>query len=202
MVRGKLLIVASAILFLVASVASAYTPGVPTGLAGAPGEDTCANCHDNLNNGPGSATITAPSQYSAGETIEVTVDVSHVGQEKWGFTLTALDDSNNPVGDFVVTDAERTQLDIDGGNGRQYMMHTEPGTDTGVLDSSPGWTFQWVAPAARPAVTFYLAALAANDAQGTNGDYTYTATHTSSQLETGLAEPDVTTWGRMKSLYR
>jgi len=200
MVKGKLFFVAVALLFLVASTAQAYTPGVPTGLTGAPGEDTCANCHDNLNTGPGGATITAPTQYLAGETIDVLVDVFQDGQEKWGFELTALDELNEPVGQLVIVDAERTQLDVDGDTGREYVMHTEVGTDTGVLNASPGWAFQWTAPASRASVTFYVAAVAANDGQGTNGDFTYTATLTSSQMQTGLE--DEMTWSRVKSLFR
>jgi hypothetical protein len=191
-----------ALVLLAAAGSYAYTPGVPTGLTGAPGEDTCADCHDNLNNGPGGVTITAQTQYQAGETIDVQVDVFQTGQEKWGFELTALDGSDQPVGQFVLVDPDRTQLDTDGGTGREYVMHTEVGTDTGVPNASPGWVFQWVAPAARASVTFYVAALAANDAQGTNGDYTYTTTLTSTQTETGLAEPDATSWSRMKNLYR
>ena len=113
--RDKLLVILVASVLLAATGALAYTSGVPTGLTGAPGEDTCANCHDNLNTGPGGATITAPGTYSAGETIEVLVDVFHAGQEKWGLEITALDDSNQPVGQFVITDAVRTQLDVDGG---------------------------------------------------------------------------------------
>jgi hypothetical protein len=201
-VREKLIMVVVALVLLAAAGAYAYTSSVPTELTGAPGEGTCANCHDNLNSGPGGASITAPAQYQAGETINVTVDVYHAGQEKWGFELTALDDSNQPVGSFTLLDTDRTQLDIDGGTGREYVMHTEVGTDTGVLNASPGWTFQWVAPAGRPSVTFYVATVAANDGQGTNGDYVYTATHSSSLTQTGLADPDVASWGRIKELYR
>jgi hypothetical protein len=79
-------------------------------------------------------------------------------------------------------------------------MHTEPGTDTGVLNASLGWDFQWTAPASRASVTFYVAAVAANDAQGTNGDFTYTTTLTSDQTETGVNAD--TSWGRVKELFR
>jgi hypothetical protein len=185
---------------LLVVAAQAYTPGVPTGLSGAPGEETCAGCHDNLNTGPGGVSITAPSQYQAGETIDVRVDLWHDGQEKWGFELTALDESDQPVGSFAITDAVRTQLDTDSGTGREYVMHTEPGTDTGVLNASLGWDFQWTAPASRASVTFYVAAVAANDAQGTNGDFTYTTTLTSDQTETGVNAD--TSWGRVKELFR
>ena len=49
-------------------------------------------------------------------------------------------------------------------------------------------------------MTFYLAALAANDGQGTNGDYTYTATLSSAQTQTGLN--DESTWSRIKRMYQ
>ena len=144
------------------------------------------------------STITAPTDYDAGETIDVFVEVFHTGQEKWGFELTALDDSDQPVGQLVLVDTDRTQLDTDGGTGRQYVMHTATGTDTGVPDASPGWLFKWVAPAGRPSVTFYTAAVAGNDGSGTNGDFVYTATLSGTQ--TGLT--DVTTWSRIKRLFQ
>ena len=190
----------SILLLLAATGAQGYTSGVPVGLTGAPGEVTCADCHDNLNNGPGGATITAPTQYQAGETIDVLVDVFQTGQQKWGFELTALDDSAEPVGSFVLVDPDRTQLDTDTETGRDYVMHTALGTDEGVLNASPGWLFQWVAPAGRQSVTFYVAAIAANNGSGTNGDHTYTATLSSTQTETRV--DDETSWGRIKELYR
>ena len=197
--RRVIAILALVSIVAASSTALGYTPGVPTGLTGAPSEETCANCHDNLNTGSGWLTITAPNQYLPGETIDVFVQVGHDGQEKWGFEVTALDGANEPIGSLVVTDALRTQYDSDGGTGREYVMHTEEGTDTGVLDVSPGWSFQWTAPAgARQSVTFYACAVAANDAQGTNGDWVYTQSLTLS--ETGIE--DEITWSRIKWLYR
>ena len=196
--RETVLVLVSGLLLLGSSGAQAFTPSVPTGLTGAPGEGTCADCHDNLNVGSGGVTITAQTEYAAAETVDIVVEVHHQGQVKWGFELTALDDSDQPVGQFVIVDAERTQLDIDGGNGRQYVMHTAAGTDTGVPHSSLGWLFQWVAPAGRPAVTFYTATVAGNDGSGTNGDFVYTATLSSTQ--TGLT--DVTTWSRIKEMFQ
>jgi hypothetical protein len=181
-----------------AGSACAYTSGVPVGLTGAPGEGTCANCHDNLNNGPGSVMISAPGNYSAGETIDVSVQVEHAGQVKWGFELTALNSSNEVIGQLVISDGVNTQLDVDGGNGRQYVMHTEDGTYTGSPDAPPAWDFQWTAPATREPVTFYACAVAANDGSGTNGDFCYT--DVLSLQQTGIE--DETTWGRIKGLYR
>lgn len=196
--REKSFIIVIAIVLLSATCSFAYTSGVPTGLTGAPGEGNCAGCHGNLNTGSGGMAITANTNYSEGETIDVTVDVFHSGQRKWGFELTALDESGQPVGSFVLVDAARTQLDTDGDTGRDYVMHTEVGTDEEVLDASPGWLFQWTAPAGRPSVTFYACAVAANNGQGTNGDFVYTTSLSSDQ--TGVE--DAMSWGRIKGLFR
>jgi hypothetical protein len=185
-------------LVLFVAAAQAYTSGVPTGLTGAPGEGTCANCHDNLNNGAGSVAISAPYEYAAGETLEVTVDVAHPGQKKWGFELTCLDGADEPAGEFIITDPSRTQLDVDDGNGRGYVMHTATGTDEGTTDASPGWTFRWVAPSdSRPQVTFYVCAVAANNAQGTNGDFCYTLA-----LPIDQSPVESSSWGRVKGLFQ
>ena len=197
-VRKTLLFILVASVLLAATWAQAFTSGVPTGLTGAPGEGTCADCHDNLNNGSGAVNITAQTNYAEGEMIDVLVEVHHQGQVKWGFELTALDDSDQPVGQFVLVDTDRTQLDTDGGTGREYVMHTELGTDTGVPHSSLGWLFQWVAPAGRPSVTFYASAVAANNGSGTNGDFVYTTALSSGQ--TGLDSE--TSWSRIKGLFQ
>jgi hypothetical protein len=183
---------------VIPGAALGFSSGVPTGYSGAPGDDTCADCHGNLNNGSGGATITAPYSCSPGDTIEITVDVHQMGQKKWGFELTCLDGQNEPAGSFIVTDPGRTQLDTDGDTGREYMMHTSLGNDSGHMDMCLGWTFEWVAPAgARPEYTFYVASVAANNGSGAGGDYVYTAVHTVSEtpVESG-------SWSRIKQLYR
>jgi hypothetical protein len=182
----------------VAGSAHAYTSGVPTGLTGAPGENTCADCHDNLNNGGGGISISAPYSCAPGETLEISVDMHHMGQHKWGFELTCLDGLDEPCGEFLIHDPDRTQLDMDGDNGRQYVMHTGLGTDEGHMNMCLGWTFEWVAPMDdHPQITFYAAGVAANDGQGTNGDYVYTEA-----LAIEQTPVDASSWGRIKQLYR
>ncbi|UCD63504.1 MAG: T9SS type A sorting domain-containing protein [Candidatus Zixiibacteriota bacterium] len=145
-------------------------------LTGAPGESTCADCHNNLNTGSGSVSITAPADYNPGDTLDITVAVAHTGQSHWGFELTVLDDSDQPVGELLVTDAARTLKSV-AGTGREYVKQTSDGSDAGKGNSTD-WSFQWVAPPADAgAVTFYTASVAANQASGPNGDFTYTTTH-------------------------
>ena len=71
------------------------------------------------------------------------------------------------------------------------------GVPTG-LTGAPGESNCWVAPAGRPGVTFYVFAVAANNDQGTNGDFCYTAAHPSTEIsvEDGLS------WSRIKELYQ
>jgi hypothetical protein len=196
--RKRASVLASVLLVLTAAGAQGYSSGVPTGLTGAPGEGTCANCHDNLNNGSGGVAITAPFEYALGETLEVTVDVHQMSQERWGFELTCLDGLDQPAGQFILTDPARTQLDTDGDTGRDYVMHTTTGTDEGHMHACLGWTFQWVAPTeSRPQVTFYVAAVAANNGSGTNGDYVYTEA-----LPIDQSPVEGSSWGRIKGLFR
>ncbi len=142
---------------------------------GAPGESTCANCHNNLNTGSGSVTIDAPSGFAPGDTLDVTVTIQNQGQQRWGFEFTALDESNLIAGQLLVTDAARTVLST--GGGKQYINHTEQGTDAGTANGT-SWSFRWVAPATPvSSVTFYTAANAADYSGNTNGDSVYTTTH-------------------------
>jgi len=183
-----------------ASLVWAYSAGPPNGRTGAPGELTCAEgCHGNLNTGPGSITIVGPASYQPGDTIDLTVTAVHTGQSRWGFELTALDDSAQPTGTIIVTDALRTQVSTDGGTGRQYIKHTSTGTDAGVANISPGWTFKWASPAGPTgAVNFYAAGNAANNNGFSTGDFIYTdhIRYDENRLPTRSES-----WGGIKSLF-
>lgn len=156
------------------------------GVTGAPGEGTCNQffCHSSfpLNSGDGSFTITAPASYLPGELLTINVDLQDPGQLRWGFELTVLEIATLPVGDIIVTDPMRTQKS---GIFRQYIKHTSAGTDSGVVNISPGWSFQWQAPAiAAGPVTFYAAGNAANGIMFNLGDFIYT---TSTTVDGGAA---------------
>jgi hypothetical protein len=183
---------------LLPGVALGYSSGVPVGLTGAPGEGTCASCHGDLNTGMGGISITAPLTCAPGETLDITVDMHHMGMQMWGFELTCLDGAGEPAGEFICTDPDRTQLDTDGDTGREYMMHTADGTDDGYMNMCLGWSFQWVAPEDyRSEMTFYASGVAANSSQGSNGDYAY------ADLVTSILTPvDEMTWSQVKALYR
>ncbi|MEW6412116.1 MAG: choice-of-anchor V domain-containing protein [Candidatus Zixiibacteriota bacterium] len=155
-----------------------------TGSTGAPGESACS-CHGNLNTGPGSAFISAPDGYAPGETIDITVSVEENGKSRWGFAVTVLDGSDQPVGQMMVTDGARTLMTTEG-SGREYIKQTSTGTDAGTADNT-SWSFQWMAPASDAGqVTFYLAGLASNNGDNLSGDNTYTTSR--SMLVTDVRE--------------
>ena len=196
-----LLAVLAASVFL-AATASAFSSGPPDLMTGAPGEGTCADCHGNLNVGSGYVNATGPAEFMPGDTLDIFIEVAQAGQTRWGFEMTALDGSDQPVGQMLLIDVARTQLSTDLGTGRQYAKHTSLGTDAGVADTSPGWAVRWASPADPvESVTFYVAGNAANNNSFSSGDFIYTATLHYDSTQTAISESPVT-WSRIKSLYR
>jgi hypothetical protein len=185
-----------------AGAAVGFSTGPPDGATGAPGEFTCADCHGNLNVGDGTMTVTAPTSYAPGDTIDVSLKVEQEGQVRWGFELTVLDAADLPVGDIIVTEPTRTQLSIGGVTFRQYLKHTALGTDLGTPDESPGWSFKWASPAVDPGpVTFYIAGNAANGDGSSSGDFIYTSVFMYDDSHSFIVDEEAT-WGMIKSLYR
>ncbi|UCG62772.1 MAG: T9SS type A sorting domain-containing protein [Candidatus Zixiibacteriota bacterium] len=176
--RGRLVALGfGAVVMGTAALVLAFPNGVNiTANSGAPGETTCS-CHNNLNTGPGSVSIIAPGGYLPSQTLDITVTVAEAGMSRWGFTVTALDGSDQPVGQMVITDAARTFSETEG-SGREYVRHTLAGSDPGVADGT-SWSFQWTAPASDVGgVTFYVAGVAANWNHSSSGDNVYSTTHT------------------------
>lgn len=175
MTTQRRLSLAVLVVFGLTALAIASSGGPPNARTGAPGESTCATCHDNLNVGEGALTLTAPGQYMPGDTVTIGVGLSQSGQSRWGFEATVLDSLAQAVGAILVLDTPRTQLST-AASGRQYVKHTATGTDPGVADNAPGWLFAWIAPAAPVGpITIYAAGNAADNDGSLNGDFIYTA---------------------------
>ncbi len=157
---------------------SAYVSGPPSAHTGAPGEVTCTECHDSfaLNSGPGSLTITGlPDGYSPNQEVTITVTLTQASRPRYGFQLTAIDDSGKQAGTLVLTNSTTTQLlsDVVGGNPRRYIEHTFEGTDPAAPNQGR-WSFKWVAPASSAGrITFYAVGNAANGNGNTTGDFIY-----------------------------
>lgn len=186
------------ILWAAGAVAGGFSSGPDDGRTNAPGETNCAifGCHTSfaIDSGPGIYTISAPVEYIPGDTIDITVALSHAGQLRWGFEVTALDSANLPLGLMLITNS-RTQLSISNGSlapiGRQYVKHTALGTDAGLSNASQGWSFKWIAPptAGFGPVTFWGAGNAANFNLSATGDYIYTDSIAVSEgLETDVSD--------------
>ncbi|HEX8844560.1 MAG TPA: PQQ-dependent sugar dehydrogenase [Pyrinomonadaceae bacterium] len=156
--------------------AYAYSSGPPAGFTGAPGEFTCSECHLPTDAGTGTISINAPATYVPGQTYQITVVHANSDQTRlrWGFQLTALDDTNSKAGDLQSTSVLTQVLDNQGpGGARQYIEHTSSGT---FINQQGGasWTFNWTAPQTNVGpVTLYVAGNQANNDGNTSGDYIY-----------------------------
>jgi uncharacterized repeat protein (TIGR01451 family) len=169
----------------------AYSSGPPAGFTHAPGEFDCSDCHlPQPDAGTGNISINAPQSYVPGQTYQITVTHSNADPTRlrWGFQLTALDDSNSKAGNLQPLDARTQVLDNQGpGASRQYIEHTASGT---FINQQGGanWTFNWTAPATNVGpVTFYVAGNQANNDGNTSGDYVY---FTFAQTQAAQVTPD------------
>ena len=107
---------------------------------GAPGDSDCTTCHSGtVNSGPGVVGISAPVEYMPDDTLDLSISLSSAGMVKWGFEITALDASNQPAGQILVSDAVNTQISTPG---RQYLFQTSTGSFDGTANASPGWSFK------------------------------------------------------------
>src|SRR5215510_3360592 len=136
-----------AIYSLNGSAVRAFITGPDPSLTGAPGESTCEACHGG---GPTGGTLSIsglPANYSPNQEVTLMVTLSQANRGRYGFQLTAIDDSGKRAGDLTTND-NRTQLRFNEvlGNQRQYIEHTETGT-TPVSQGQGSWTFRWKAPA-------------------------------------------------------
>ncbi len=146
-----------------------YGNQAPLGRTGAPGESSCGGCHSG-----GSYTGTMifkfgednSAGYIQGETYAITFTGDY-DAPRYGFSITALDGDNNPVGSFRLVNEDNTAFGTLA-NGRQYVGHKN-------ADATNEWTFEWTAPTQDAgSVTFYYVINAANDDGGTGGDFVET----------------------------
>lgn len=155
----------------------AFSFGPPEEKTGAPNEGTCADagCHtgnNNLNDPDGSLKLAIPETYEPNQVYEIIVSLARAGQSRWGFEMTALDDTGASAGSFEASDAANTQLKD--AKGKQYIMHTAAGSAQGTNDENQ-WTLKWTAPDADIGpITFYAAGNAADGNFIPTGDYIYT----------------------------
>ncbi len=160
-----------------------WSTGAPASKTGAPGENTCTQCHSgstmsavgviitDFNNGLGNT-------YVPGQTYDITISGS--GSTTNGFQMTSLNSSDAAAGDFIAG----TNSELTNGGGKKYINHS---ASSGISS----WTFEWTAPLAGEGdVTFYYAYNKSNN-NGTNsgdeiflGNFTVTEESSLSALNT------------------
>jgi hypothetical protein len=149
---------------------------------GAPGENTCTQCHTSyaINDPAGSITANVVGatggQYQAGQTYQVTVNIAKAGASIFGFSGVALDASGANIGTIVAGSDNHTQASSASGTNRTYVLQNMNG---GLAADQKTFTFSWTAPAtASGNVSFYFTGLAGNNNGGNSGDYVYSTTLT------------------------
>lgn len=178
-------------LILLSAINKPESSGAPSASTGAPGEQTCAmsTCHDDnsVNSGTAQLSIEIPATIKAGEDATIKIKIKDAGKTRFGFQVTALNDANKKVGEFIITDSERTQTL--GGNtsfpDRQYLTYTYYGTLDN--DGEAEWEAKWKTET-KGNVTFYVAGISANNDGQDKGDFVYTTTKSITVSEASKTE--------------
>ena len=176
------------VFLIIAAAPNRSSSGSPASHTGAPGENNCATsgCHDDGKLNSGTATLSVEmgnklTDYVAGKTYPVKIKVTDPNKTRFGFQIVALDSKTNEnIGAFQITDSERTQTvrNTDSFADRNYVTYTFKGTDA-VSNGQGEWTVNWTAPASgKSPITFYVAAVSANDDMTDKGDQVYTSSLT------------------------
>ena len=158
--------------------------GAPIGSTGAPDEATCGKvgCHtgkDNINTGTGNLRLQMDGfsgTYIPGKVYKITTTIEQPHINRFGFAFTALNDTKQKAGMLQTIDDSRTQL-MSGSNafeGREYLTYKPLGTNPYKTNKGQ-WTFLWKAPEQNEGtITFYVAAVTANNDGTDKGDEVYT----------------------------
>ncbi|MDX1740851.1 MAG: choice-of-anchor V domain-containing protein, partial [Rhodothermales bacterium] len=126
--------------------------------------DHCWGCHsggsDMTPNSPTFA-ISAPSTFTPGDAVTVSVTFGATGRGSHGFMLSTGDPDNGDanVEGLTITDATNTQLTLSS----TVVTHTNTGQTS--------WSFQWVPPNPAPSRVTFWAAGAAADARNDSDVY-------------------------------
>jgi len=167
-----------------------YSGGSPGAKTGSPTDgSTCTQCH-------GGTAITASNWISSsipeegyvpGETYTITLKGTHPGVVRFGFELTAEDNTGAKSGIFTITNTTQTKLV----NNNKSVTHKAGGLAPD--GNSKTWEFDWTAPAEGSGeITFYAALNAANGNNQTSGDNIYkTSLAVSENTSSGIVTTEV-----------
>ena len=185
--RNQIILAAKCVVLLSVAPAIMYSlsGGAPTRHTGAPGDQTCAECHlgTPLNGGAGKVEITysGGSTYTPGQRGRFTVVVNDSdGRNRWGFEVSprlASSLQNSQAGTLHSVDGN-TQVECEDGGTQdacragqpQFVTHTTAGTRSNRFE------FEWTPPnTGAGEVRIYVAGNAANGNGSNSGDRIYTA---------------------------
>ncbi|MGV3631469.1 MAG: choice-of-anchor V domain-containing protein [Bacteroidota bacterium] len=159
--------------------------GAPAGKTGAPGENSCTECHSgsvqsgtNFNNvmlfDEDNILVT---EYTPGSTYNVLVTVNSTAAKK-GFEATARVSSNNTTAGTMASVAGSTQIRTGSGS-KKFATHINSSTG-----AQSGWAFTWTAPATDVGnVIFYVATNVTNNNESSSGDVIRTSQHAYSAVD-------------------
>jgi hypothetical protein len=175
--------------------AFANSGGPAPKLTGGFEESTCARCHsahalnDGRTRGGDFKIDGVPKGYQPGKVYPITVVITHPGQSRWGFELSArFADSGKQAGSLAPADA-MSQVKADAGN--QYVMHTVEGSRSGLKDGPVEYRVSWTAPAEPGGlVIFNATGNAADGSDSPAGDFVYTAGNFSRPAQAAAQEPE------------
>jgi len=161
--------------FAIPVLGFAHLSGTPSGVSGAPGEQTCAQCHS----GPSNAsrfTLNIPGTYTPGETQNITIEIDDLAAQDFGFQLTARleSDRTQPAGFFSATADSQVLCAGRCSTSLQYAAQT-------LASSAPSgagkriFSVRWVAPGRDLGpVHFYAAGVGGNGDKLPTGDQVFT----------------------------
>jgi len=196
----KILLIAALPLFAIVAtsgISGTNSNAAPLGSTGAPGDFTCAKsgCHTGSNVNAGLAQLsldvnTSSQNYQPNEVYDMSVSLSQVGIERFGFQVLALNAQNENDGEFIITDSARTQTlqGIGPYIGKTYLTYKYPGTNP-FLEGLGKWDFKWKAPSTyQGEIRFYVAAVAANNDGTDFGDTVYTRQFALQETVSGISD--------------
>ncbi|MFT5969944.1 MAG: hypothetical protein ACI8ZO_000448 [Flavobacteriales bacterium] len=184
--RKYAFLILAATLGLMAKEGFTYRNGAPSGRSGSLGDNsnTCASpyCHSGPTVSDEVLAVSvnvAIAGYSLGDTLDVAVEMTKIGGQRFGFELAAEEEFGQKVGRFLPVSGETKLV---GGN----ITHVSASTD--AMDSNT-WMFKWIAPyTAEGAVTFYVAGNFANSNNNASGDVIAISENTIQQATMSVSE--------------
>ncbi len=195
--------------------ANANATAPPSAYTGAPGDvGTCVSCHT----GTGTGNLVmgladSPTEYipSQTDTLVILISDPAPAQNRWGFEVTVLKNSDNTMaGTLTPHPSAGILTGSASAGGRTYVSHRSNGAtapfdpDDGTfwgISGLAGWLVEWTAPPPGTGpVTFYVSGISANGDEASGAtDNTYTGTLI--LPEAGSTPVTTTTWGKIKKRY-